>query len=280
MENVGRGSLNAAQRTVLSQKEIMAGYELEITANNRTVSSFGNGEVKVTLPLVLRNGTAARDYNLYYVAENGALERMNAACVNDTISFTTKHFSDYVVTLEALPFTDVSGGLWYYEAVSYCYENNYFKGVTATRFNPNGTMNRAMFATVLHRLAGEPITLGENSFLDVENDRYYTRAITWAVQRGIIAGYGDGLFGINDPVTREQMVTMFWRWNGRPVAPPTALAEFADAENIRPWAVDAFAWAVNADIISGKGNGFLDPKGTATRAEVAQIVLNFFKSLR
>ena len=104
---------------------------------------------------------------------------------------------------------------------------------------------------------------------------WYTNAAIWAAEEGLIEGYGNGLFGIMDPITREQMVTILWRWSGEPAAANRDLSAFKDADAISEWAKDAFAWAVDLGIISGKGNGILDPKGRATRAEVAQVVMNY-----
>ena len=179
------------------------------------------------------------------------------------------------LTLEKRPFVDVAVRSWYYDAVYYCYDNGYFYGTDGDHFTPKGTMTRAMFAAVLYRMAGEPPVEGENPFTDVKNGKWYTDAILWALGEKIIVGYGNGKFGTNDPVTREQMVTLFWRYNGKPTGEGADLSAFSDADRISGWARDAFAWAVGAGILSGKGNGILDPKGAATRAEVAQIVMSY-----
>ncbi|MBR2577080.1 MAG: S-layer homology domain-containing protein [Firmicutes bacterium] len=173
------------------------------------------------------------------------------------------------------PFVDVPEDAWFYDAVYHCYDSGYFKGVDDTHFAPQGTMTRAMFATVLYRIAGEPAVTGENPFTDVKDGQWYTDAVVWAAENKIIEGYGKGVFGTDDPVTREQMVTIFWRYNEQPEAEDADLSGFTDADQISSWAEDAFAWAVEAGVISGKGNGVLDPKGTATRAEVSQIVTNY-----
>ena len=173
------------------------------------------------------------------------------------------------------PFEDVPEGSWYYDAVYFCYDRGYFKGVSKTRFAPDGTMTRAMFATVLYRIAGEPEVTGEIPFTDVESGKWYTNAVIWAAGEGIIKGYGGGRFGTEDPVTREQIVTMFWRFKGMPEAENADLSSFTDADAISDWAKDAFDWAVGDGVISGKGDGVLDPKGTAKRSEVAQLVMNF-----
>lgn len=173
------------------------------------------------------------------------------------------------------PFADVAEDAWYADAVLYCYAHDYFKGTGEDTFEPGGQMTRAMFATVLWRIAGKPEAAGDSPFTDVEAGKWYTQAIAWAAEKGILLGYGGGIFGTNDPVTREQIVTIFWRYLARPEAGDADLSAFRDAEEISAWAKDAFRWAIGAGIIRGKGNGILDPLGTATRAEVAQIVMNY-----
>ena len=182
---------------------------------------------------------------------------------------------DNVVGFFVNPFLDVTEGDWYYNAVAYCYSNQFFQGVSATRFDPKSTMTRAMFATVLYRMAGEPEVTGENPFSDVESGKWYTDAVIWAAGKKIIEGYGSGVFGTNDPVTREQMATIFWRYQGKPTVKNADLTAFSDTDKISAWARDAFEWAVSTGVINGKGNGILDPKGNATRAEVAQIAMNY-----
>ena len=186
----------------------------------------------------------------------------------------------YLRAQEPGQFQDVAEDAWYYDAVYHCLEQGYFKGESETMFVPGGTMTRAMFATVLYRIAGEPEPAGENPFSDVESGKWYTDAVIWAAGENIIKGYGNGRFGTDDPVTREQMAAIFWRYLGQPQAENTDLTAFSDADQISGWARDAFAWAVSSGIINGKGSGILDPKGEATRAEVAQIVMNYDTKIR
>ena len=178
------------------------------------------------------------------------------------------------VTEPERPFEDVGETDWFYEAVYYCFDRGWFKGVSETEFAPDMNMSRAMFATVLYRLAGSPETSGENPFSDVEEGTWYTEAVIWASENGVVYGYEDGRFGINDPVTREQMVTMLWRWLGKP-AGTGDLSAFKDAEDISPWAKEAMAWAVGEGVIHGKGDGILDPGGESKRSEVAQMLMNY-----
>jgi hypothetical protein len=176
----------------------------------------------------------------------------------------------------ARPFTDVPETSWFYDAVYYCFDKGYFRGTSEEEFTPVGLMTRAMFAAVLYRMAGEPSAAGkENPFSDVAEGKYYTDAVLWACGEGIILGYGDGRFGVEDPVTREQMAVLLWRLGGKPAAGEAGLSAFADAGEIHAWARDALAWAVGAGLVRGRGNGVLDPRGDAARAEVAQILMNW-----
>lgn len=169
-------------------------------------------------------------------------------------------------------FSDVSADDWFCDAVRYCREKGLMDGVGDGRFDPNGSITRAMLATALYRRAGQPDVNGDDGFTDTLDGQWYSSAVLWAVQQGVINGYGDGLFGVNDPVTREQLVTVFWRLAGSPEA--DSVGGFADSESILPYAVTAVAWARENGIISGKGNNNFDPQGAAIRAEVASMLAN------
>ncbi|MDD4121897.1 MAG: S-layer homology domain-containing protein, partial [Eubacteriales bacterium] len=175
------------------------------------------------------------------------------------------------------PFTDVPGNSWYYDAIQYVHSKGLFTGMGQDTFSPNFTMTRAMLVTVLHRLAGTPNANGD-MFDDVMAGQWYSDSVTWAAESGIVSGYSSGLFGSNDPITREQMVTILYRYAkemGYNITASADLAGFTDAGQTSSWSQDAVRWAVAAGLISGKGNGILDPKGKATRAEVALIFMRF-----
>ena len=127
-------------------------------------------------------------------------------------------------------FSDVSTGDWYAEAVIGCRVAGLMGGTSATTFSPNATMTRAMLAVVLYRLAGSPAVSGSSPFQDVTNNSWCADAVIWASQNGIIGGYGNGLFGANDPVSREQIAAILWRYDGRPSAPRGN--DFADESSI------------------------------------------------
>lgn len=136
-------------------------------------------------------------------------------------------------------------------------------------------MSRAMLATVLYRIAGEPQVNHTNPFTDVPAGQWYTDGILWAQQNNIVSGYGNGRFGTNDPITREQIAAILWRYEGRPEVGKDA--EFADAAQISSYALEAVDWARANGIVNGKGNNRFDPQGNATRAEVATMLMNYHK---
>ncbi|NBK79925.1 DUF362 domain-containing protein [bacterium D16-76] len=169
-------------------------------------------------------------------------------------------------------FSDVPDGTWYTEAVNWCRENGIMSGTGNNNFAPGSTMSRAMLAAVLYRSAGSPAVDGLADFSDVPANAYYNSAAKWASDNGYIGGYGNRVFGSDDPVTREQIVSILWRYEGRPVA---SAPDFADETAISSFAVAAVDWARANSIVSGVGNNRFDPKGTATRAQVAVVLHNY-----
>lgn len=173
----------------------------------------------------------------------------------------------------AVSFADVSGESWFKSAVDFVTARNLFSGISSQSFAPNQPMNRGMLATVLYRLAGEPPVSGAISFGDVPADQYYANAVAWAAQNGIVSGIDANRFSPNTAITREQLATILYRYAGSPTV-STGLDRFTDASMVSDYAVAPMQWATERGIISGRGNNTLDPKGTASRAEVAQMLMN------
>ncbi len=176
------------------------------------------------------------------------------------------------------PFTDVKKSDWFYDSVQYVCLENLFKGMTETTFAPNTPLSRAMVATLLYRMAGQPDISGlTNSFRDVASDAWYARAVTWAEDAGVVTGVAAGVFSPDTSVTREQLVTMLDRYRAAmggqaSDADPSACAQrFKDWNRVSGWAVDSMAWAVEAGILQGDENGAVLPGGSATRAQAAAI---------
>ena len=180
--------------------------------------------------------------------------------------------------VSTLPFTDVDANDWFYDAVKYAYDNKLMDGTSATTFAPNTSTSRAMVVTILWRMEGSPVVNYAMSFGDVASDTWYTEAVRWAASEGIVTGYTDTAFGPDDTVTREQLAAILYRYaqhKDYDVSAKGELNGFLDNTKVSDWAKDAMIWAVGADLMNGKNGSLLDPTGTATRAEVAQLLMNF-----
>ncbi len=178
------------------------------------------------------------------------------------------------------PFTDISEKDWFYGDVMFVYENGLMLGTSKTLFSPHGTVMRGMMATILWRMEGSPVPKGKNSFTDVEAGKWYADAITWTAENGIFAGYGKDKFCPDDPITREQLAAIFYRYadyKGYDLTVKGDLDKFKDADKITDYAKTAMQWAVGSGLVKGKSGNLLDPQGTATRAEIAAMLHRFIE---
>ena len=179
-------------------------------------------------------------------------------------------------------FEDVQENDWFVDSVYHAVNKGWFRGTSKTAFSPYGNTTRGMIATVLWRMEKEPTASVTSIFEDVASGAYYAAGVNWAQESGIVGGYGNGKFGPDDNITREQMASILYRYaqfKGYNVSKHSTLTEFADADTISDYAKSPMAWAVENNLISGKGNGILDPRGKATRAEVATIITRFDEML-
>ncbi|NLX64503.1 MAG: S-layer homology domain-containing protein, partial [Clostridiaceae bacterium] len=266
-------------------------YPFDISLYSRTsgekVQPKEGYSVKITLPIPEKLLVVRDKVKVVYVRD-GKLEVLSSQVVEKDgkwyITFEAVHFSPYalIVSKEPAdtwtnPFSDVKEGSWYYSAVQYVAQNGLMFGTGNDTFSPQLATNRGMIATILYRLSGSPETL-ESTFRDVIPGAYYAKAVAWAEKQGIISGYGNGMFGPEDSITREQMAAMLWRYAGSPSADTSVLNSFNDAGEISDYAKQALAWAYTEGIMAGKGNGILDLKGYATRVEAAVILTNYLKT--
>ena len=193
------------------------------------------------------------------------------------------YMPDQDVTISAtfsrgtLPFTDVKSTDWFYDAVSFTYNMGIMDGVETNKFSPSTTITRGMVVTMLWRMAGEPYASG-TYFDDVSYGRYYTTAVAWSARNNIIEGSGANTFGVDDPITREQLAVILYRYAKYMNYSTTtsSLYGYDDANKVSSWAKDAMGWAVRNGVIGGVTNTTLCPNNTATRAEVAQMFMNFY----
>lgn len=222
---------------------------------------------------------------LYVKAADGSSVKVYEAIKEDTYYF---FMPDQEVTVSAIfaydypdmPFIDVNPNSWYYSAIEFVYNKGIMNGVTASSFNPDGTITRGMIVTMLWRMAGEPSAVSAG-FADVAADSYYAKAIAWAAKNGIIEGYSASSFGPNDAITREQLATVLYRYAKYLGYTTTgsSLSGYYDASRVSSWAKDAMGWAVKNGVVTGLSSTWLNPNGTASRAEAAQMFMNFYEFL-
>lgn len=174
-------------------------------------------------------------------------------------------------------FNDIKTNDWYAESVGSIINMNLMCGTSPTTFAPKSLFDRSMMATILYRLAGQPTITYKESFKDVESEAWYSNAVLWSSANHIINGYGNGKYGPNDPITREQVVTVFYRYAENIFLNVTAedelMENFHDEGDVSCFASEAMEWALTNDIIHGTPDGMLNPKATATRAEVATMMI-------
>ncbi len=178
---------------------------------------------------------------------------------------------------------DVVEGDWFGKAVAFVSERKLMDGISASSFQPKGNMTRAMLVTALYRLAGSPEAGGASSFHDVPTGSELSRAVAWANANGIIEGYTKATFGTNDQVTREQLAAVFYRYASHTGCDMSATADlnvYTDAGSVRSYAADAIRWAIGSGLMNGTEGGGISPAGTATRAQVASMLMNFSENVK
>ncbi len=278
----------AAAYTLTAESGTIRSNELALTVVNTTPYGITVGAVE--------HGTVTPDVNAAQVGtqitltaaadENYLLTALTVTSSSDPVAYTAEGENTYTFTMpeapvtidatfeKAIPFTDVTEGQWFFENVEYVYRNGLMNGVDTTLFAPDLGTTRGMFVTILWRLEGCPAVEG-TQFDDVKADAYYADAILWAAAEGIVNGYGDNAFGPEETITREQLATMMYRYAAykqKDITDSKELSGFDDADTVSDWALDAVRWAVAKNIINGMDGGSLNPKGTATRAQVAAIL--------
>ncbi len=252
-----------------------------------------DGQFGFTMTLSAPLGRDNADYwaNFYYYNERGReLEFQQAVRIerDGTAEFALDHASDYAIVIDTdshepveLPFADVPESYWAYDAIQYVYGEGLMAGTSGSTFNPEGTTTRGQIVTILWRLSGSPVVNYLMDFDDVDPAAYYAEAIRWATTEGIAGGYGGGLFGPDDPITREQLAVMLHRYAQHEgcdvsIGEDTNILSYADAFTVSEYAVSALQWACGAGIISGTGDGStLTPQGEATRAQAATVLMRF-----
>lgn len=268
-------SLNAAQQRALGSQAATATLANVSVTVDGAAASYPAGSVRAGIPV-----RAADDLTAWSLADDGTISAAGGAWDAQQQTYAFDVISG-VTAIARFPFADVPAGSWYYGAAAYAYNNGLFAGTTATTFAPNMTMTRAMLVSVLWRLAGEPAPKGANTFDDVPDGAWYTDAVTWAAENGVVAGIGNGCFDPSGAVTREQTAVILFNYaqsKGYDVSARADLSAFPDAGSVSGWAQEALAWANASGLISGAVRGtqtILDPQGSASRAQVAMILMGY-----
>jgi|GEM_PF-1975830 len=285
VEAVETGKLQPTQKGAVDGDR--PAYELTVKSGGVIISSFGTGRVIVTIPYELKNGELAEGLRVFHVAADGTRTEIPST-YNHSISsviFVVTHFSLYTIEYDASavwsnPFSDVKDTDWFYDAVKFVSSQGLMNGTGADKFAPTANLTRAMLVTILYRAEGEPTVSGNGGFTDVPSGQWYTDAIAWAATNGIVNGVGDEKFDPNGNITREQLATILHRYTslkGGNVTTTTDLASYTDATEISTWATEAMKWANASGLITGRSATTLAPKGTATRAEVATILMRYIQ---
>lgn len=268
-------SLNAAQQRALGTQAGSAVLANASVLVDGAAASCPAGSVRAAVAV-----NAADDLTAWSLADDGSISAVGGAydAGQQTYAFDVVNG---VTAIARFPFTDVVAGTWYYGAAAYAYNNGLFAGMTPTTFAPNATMTRAMLVSVLWRLAGEPAPKAPNTFVDVPDGAWYTDAVTWAAENGVVSGIGGSHFDPSGFVTREQTAEILYNYahsKGYDVSARADLTVFPDAGSVSGWAEKALSWANAAGLINGTvrdGQTILDPQGSASRAQVAMILMNY-----
>lgn len=268
-------SLNAAQQRALGSQAAAATLANASVLVDGAAASCPAGSVRAAVSV-----NAADDLTAWSLADDGSISAVGGVydAGQQTYAFDVVNG---VTAIARFPFTDVVAGTWYYGAAAYAYNNGLFAGMTPTTFAPNATMTRAMLVSVLWRLAGEPAPKAPNTFVDVPDGAWYTDAVTWAAENGVVSGIGGSRFDPSGFVTREQTAEILYNYahsKGYDVSARADLTAFPDAGSVSGWAEEALSWANAAGLINGTvrdGQTILDPQGSASRAQVAMILMNY-----
>ncbi|MBD5153466.1 MAG: hypothetical protein HDT16_13740 [Oscillibacter sp.] len=244
---------------------------VELNVNDQPVSSVSGGVTAAVSQPDCTAGTVAM-----LVQPDGSTQVIRQSVADPsagTVYVPLDGSAKVVLVDNSKSFSDVSASDWASEAVAFVSSRELMSGDGSGDFSPNASMTRSMLAVVLHNLENNPSGSVSAVFDDVSDD-WYAEAIQWAAGQQIVTGYDDGRFGPDDSISREQLAVMLYRYADSPMVSGTTLS-FSDTGSISDYASEAIAWAVSVGVMNGKGSGILDPQGGATRAEVAQMLLNF-----
>lgn len=277
-------ALSEAEQGFVSNYDVLAAAE-ETYQALLAADAADKAAAKAATELIDAIGTVTEDSKTAIEAARNAYDALTESqkALVANYAVLTAAEETYAELTTPVPFTDVAANAWYYAAVRYAVYKQLFNGVSATEFAPEDTMTRAMLVTVLYRCAGSPDVGEAAPFTDLTAD-WYQDAVAWGAANGIVNGIGDQKFAPDEPVTREQIATILYRYAqkyGMNTEATAALDRFPDAGKVSDWALEAMQWAVGSGLIEGSadhGSITLNPVDSATRAQTAQILMRFTKN--
>ena len=293
-DSTARGTMTAAQKSTLAGMKNAAVLEAYFVSDGTRIHDFKGGSVELSIPYRADGAIRA-----WFLKEDGTREPVSARYDKENAQLILRHFSHYVIEEldssaaytvcakdDSCPiwlFADAAPTAWYHDGVHYCIENGLMQGVSTASFLPNGSTTRAQLVTILWRLEGNPAPVSAADFSDIADGAWYSGAIRWAADSGVVKGYDNGRFGPNDAVTREQMAAILYRYaqhKGYDVSAgnDTNILSFNDALTISGYSIPAMQWACGSGMVHGiaqKGGMLLAPRDTTTRAQTATLLMRF-----
>ena len=279
--------LSVAMNTKTIPEEVINSVNSEAGTVQLTVKNDGEFGFTMTLTTPVGAKNAGMWANLYHYDEAaGKMVYQASALVdrNGDAALPVGSSGQYALVLDskshALPFTDLAAGAWYEDAVAYVYRHDLMSGYSEDLFGPNNDLSRAQLCQIIYNMEGRPTVAGGSSFSDVADGAWYTDAVTWAASQGIVDGYGGGLFGPDDNITREQLASILYRYaqaKGYDVSigEDTNILSYTDASDVAEYAISAMQWACGSGVITGISESALAPRGEATRAQAAMMLMRF-----
>jgi len=285
-------SMSAAQKKTVGEMNNPVVLDAYFVSNGVRISDFNGGEAEVTAEY-----PTEYPVRVWYVTDDGEKELVPSTYDGKVATFIVTHFSHYVVeqldgsrfnvcpqdaTCVYAKFPDADTKAWYHDGVHFCVDKGIMGGYDNGKFGPTDTLSRAMVVQMLYNMEAKPTVSAKADFSDVEEGRWYSDAVAWAETNGIAGGYGQGKFGPEDPITREQLAKILYgyaKYKGYNTTSKEELDSFKDVNETSSWAIEELKWAKGVRLIGGKGSGVLDPRGNASRAEAATMFKNFCEYL-
>jgi|GEM_PF-1909863 len=282
--------VNEGEEEEENENDTALTYDINILSGEKEIKTLSEGSATVEIVYPLKKGQDPKGINVYHINEAGKMNRLSSTydAKKECVIFSVNHFSHYRVTYDVLqaweiPYADVSSDTWYEQAVKYVDYHNYMRGTSATEFLPEDTMTRAMIVTVLWRIENEPKSFDAIAeYDDIDAQAWYAQAVRWATSKNIVRGYSEDVFGPDDMLTREQLAQILMNYaNSKQLDTrmQADLTSYLDEEEIADWAFEAVSWANAQGVLTGTTGDVLAPKDSATRAQVAAIIMRFMETV-